>query len=763
MKKINYLILGLAGIAMASCSQDELVGPANGDGNVSVRIHLPGDALGTRAGTDYGNGTSNKVLNYAVYDANSGNLLFEGVEPFGTSTETVLNLNLLKNSYKLAFFAQSVASQNTAAAEAPSNAVYEFNATAQTITVNYENMTSKGNFNDAYDCFYNVVTVDGATAGSIDVDLYRPMAQINWGTDDIASTDEIKTIFGPDGEYIVSTLAVNSQDGLPTTLNFMRGELSGSYTGDLGEFEIPQGAYPIEGYDYVAVQYVLAGAPAAIVSADNGMTASSQTLYDLTLTISNAGNPELNGDPYQADAVAVQSVPVQANYQTNIYGTLLSYNFSANIEVIPGFADTNNVPVTPWDGKTLTYPEVTNSATPVTITQPSDLAGLADMITNGTNLPAGVPQDFKGYTIQLEGNVDMGGNSLSIGVATRAGTTTTDSTKPFRGTFDGNGKTISGLNITYKGDSGDAVAAFIPNLDNTGELKNVTFDNVTIDGGAAEQASIVGLVTNGAKVSGVTVSGGSITATEGAAGIVGRILSEGTVENCTNYADITVSAKNGGGIVGAAYYGNKGMTISNCKNYGKVVATAKVESIGGIVATCSADVIGCINYGPVGDSTIAAPAGGIVGYQISSGSIKNCTNEGTIMGAAEVAGIVAFIGNVTYAGYTTNIYLTGNTNKGTLNGSGTVGGIIGINRNGCYLENNTNSAPSMTGKTVAGIVGNAMTNQGTTSAEGYVWLVFNSEGVNSNVNNTLLVDMHGTTVQDIFTGTLYVGSVLTTN
>ena len=342
MKKLNYLLLGLAGLAMASCSNEDLQGPgANGDGNVSVRIHLPGDALGTRAGTDYGNGTSNKVLNYAVYDATSGNLLFEGVEPFGTSTETVLNLNLLNKSYKLAFFAQSVASQNTAEADATSNAVYEFNATEKTITVNYENMTSEGNFNDAYDCFYNVVTVEGAAGGSIDVDLYRPMAQINWGTDDIASTKEIETIFGPDGEYIMSNLTVSSQGGLPTTLNFMTGALDGNYKEAIGEFRIPQGAYPIEGYDYVAVQYVLAGAPAAIVSADNGMTASSQKLYDLTLTISNAGNTE--GEFYEADAVAVQSVPVQANYQTNIYGTLLSYNFSANIEVIPGFADTYNL------------------------------------------------------------------------------------------------------------------------------------------------------------------------------------------------------------------------------------------------------------------------------------------------------------------------------------------------------------------------------------------------------------------------------------
>ena len=149
MKKLNYLLLGMAGLAMASCSQNDIVGPANGDGNVQITVNLPGEA-GTRT---MGDGMTAKVLKYAVYEpgtaANEATLLYEGEAPFGESLSTTLNLNLLKKNYIVALFAQSEMSLNTADAGADSNGVYDFDAEKQTITVNYGNMTSEENKSDA--------------------------------------------------------------------------------------------------------------------------------------------------------------------------------------------------------------------------------------------------------------------------------------------------------------------------------------------------------------------------------------------------------------------------------------------------------------------------------------------------------------------------------------------------------------------------------------------------------------------------------------
>lgn len=735
MKKLNYLILGAAALTMASCSNDDPQAP-NGDGNFAVTVRLPGD-LATRAMSD---GLTADDLHVAVYDANNGNALVTTADAtFGEALETTVYLNLTNGkTYNIAFFAQSTESEN----------VYVFDATAKTMTVHYENMLSDNNLADDYDCFYqlhNTGVVSNSNLGAT-VTLYRPVAQINWGTDDLGE-DAIKDqgAFGDNGEYILTNLTLNAY----TTFSLLDNDV----IGDPEPVEIKAFAAPVDEafpvfepvmdpetgeatdenvFKYVAMQFILAPKDVA--------------LYDLNLDINNGLNT--NVTEKTNDIVYVHSAPVQANYRTNIYGSLLT-----NPNVFTVVKDPNwykpdyEVNATVWDGTTATTP-VKNSAGEYAIYRASDLAGLAQMVSGGNSL--------EGETIILSADFDLGGNSLQIGSSSRSGNAS--SGNAFKGTFDGNGHTISNLTISGNYDANDAVG-FIGNLDSNGVLKNMSFSNLNINAGAAEQAGVVGLLTNGASISNVSVESGSITATQGAGGIVGRILKSGTVTDCVNYADITVTDYNGGGIAGAAYYSADNaceMTISNCKNYGNVSATANGESktIGGIVGTCAANVDGCVNYGTIGDKGFTAPAGGIVGYQNSCGSITNCINNGTVIGNAQVAGIVAFIGGITYT-FVDDIYLTGNTNNGVLDGAGTVGGILGINRNGCYLQDNTNNAPSMKGSTVAGIVGNAM--KSGTLADGYVHLI------SGNVNETPLENMSGTKVNALFTGTLYVGDILSTN
>ena len=701
--KLQHLLLGAAVLGLASCSHDEITKEAPAvDGNVRLTVNLPGN-YGTRAGINQGLTAVN--LDVLVYDADNNNaLVFQtsGEKFSSTSLSTEVGLNLATGkSYLVALFAS-----------APENNVYSLDAENGTLSVNYSLMNDAGMEGDLYDCFYNYLEFTVAKGGNqLEAILYRPIAQINWGTNDLQDDENGNSAindanaFGTDGEYVVSTLVTDAY----TMLNLYDGDVivGSSQTITIANLQNPANygmTYPKaladEGYQYVAMQYVLA-------PKDNSAN------YDLKLTINNADNPGIAN--FQNDIV-VANAPVQANYQTNIYGSLLSDNVDIkvtkekdwNINTDGTQGEAYDRALT-WDGTTATYPDITKGpGTPVNIDQPSDLAGLADMVNGYIDSEGNTvaPNPLEGYTFVLTGDMDMGGNDFpGIGSATRDGQTPGDDSNAFRGTFDGNGKTISNLNISYTDGEADTAVGFIPNLDGSNSIvKDVYFENLTIDGGAAEQVAVVGLVSNGATVSGVTVNSGTISAAEGAAGIVGRVLGAGTISSCTNKAAINTTTKSSGGICGAAYYtsSENSVVISNCVNEGNITGSATAGSIGGIVGVSGATISGCTNKGNVtGNSTL----GGIVGYQNSTGGITYCYNYGNVTGSGNyVAGIVGWEGGVGYD-FKSVIEINNNTNYGdiTANG-GQAAGIMTINRGTCNLDNNTNNGSVTASGTAAGIL-----------------------------------------------------------
>lgn len=322
MKKINFALLGLAGLALASCSQDDLIGPAGGDGNYNVTVKLPAD-MATRA---LGDGLTADVLHIAVFDADNDNaFVFEDQATFGGQIQTTVSLNLPQGkSYNIAFFAVSDAGES----------VYQFNPVAPAdydasagefvpnITVDYTAYVSTENLADAYDCFYQLEPTGkiGGTAINKEVLLSRPVAQINWGTNDLSQAVVDDAAFGANGQNLVSTLDIteaytqfsllgNGTDGpdvmgtpVPVTLKALASPASSP--------ESAAWAFPVNPtlYKYIAMQYVLAP--------------QEQGVYDLTLDVYN--NPDKDNATVQNDVVAVNSAPVQANYRTNIYGSLLT-------------------------------------------------------------------------------------------------------------------------------------------------------------------------------------------------------------------------------------------------------------------------------------------------------------------------------------------------------------------------------------------------------------------------------------------------------
>lgn len=292
------------------------------------------------------------------------------------------------------------------------------------------------------------------------------------------------------------------------------------------------------------------------------------------------------------------------------------------------------------------------------------------------------------------------------GNGTRSGASFTGDS--YTGIFNGNGKTISNVKNSLFGVV-------------TGTVKNVKIE-ATINNTESDSVGAVAGILAGGTVSDVKVSG-SVTANEATGGIVGRILAEGTVSNCTNTAMVesTSGSDAAGGIVGKAYYtvAGKEMNITGCNNTGVIKGK---YAAGGIVGFSAANVQNCVNSGNIEmTGTSASAVGGIIGEQTNYGTIsgnKN-TKDITVNGSTNVnvGGIIGWIRYQNNAAYANNmtIVVSGNENSGNISsGTGTglgTGGIVGLAYNQAKVNGNKNTATAISGGTfAAGIVGGFQVN-----------------------------------------------------
>ena len=210
-----------------------------------------------------------------------------------------------------------------------------------------------------------------------------------------------------------------------------------------------------------------------------------------------------------------------------------------------------------------------------------------------------------------------GNYRLTADIALPAGTAQNpigNSTDKFTGIFDGNGKTVSGVNLV---------------------------DTATAAGTNANWG-FFGYVQGG-EVRGLTLKG-TISTTGCRAGMIGAINGSATIENCTNYCEVS-AVVNAGGITGFAAP-SAGVTITDCKNYGKITGTSATyidgTGVGGIIGATNGagktTIEGCANYG---DVTGIRAIGGIAGYfrgadksavGLANATYKcyNCMNAGTV-------------------------------------------------------------------------------------------------------------------------------------
>ena len=270
------------------------------------------------------------------------------------------------------------------------------------------------------------------------------------------------------------------------------------------------------------------------------------------------------------------------------------------------------------------------------------------------NIAKLVNEEWKlGINITLTADIDLKGIDWTpIGK---------DDNKAYTGTFDGNGKTITGLTVTgsYK------YAGLFGDIDENGTVKNVVLEGVQIT-------------------------------SDNSSGYAGGVAGDswGTIENCSVSGSVSGTTF-AGGVVGSQWGGS----ITGCNSSATVKGVIFAGGIAG-ETNYGATLTACYATGDVtveNDGTNNSHAGGVVGYN-GGGTLTACYATGNVIGTGTGTDPI-YVGGVTGSndfGTLTACYHAAETVSGP--DGATTGGVTGRNfedailgkgtLTACYWENN---------------------------------------------------------------------------
>lgn len=313
----------------------------------------------------------------------------------------------------------------------------------------------------------------------------------------------------------------------------------------------------------------------------------------------------------------------------------------------------------------------TGQAQEYMLTTAEELLGFSQLANAGNN--------FEGVTIKLGDNIDLSGQSWTP-------------INYFKGNFDGNGYSISNLNIEVTLNMEYPRSGFFVRVEGTADspaqIRNVTIRNgkITVNNSVPKYGSQIGgtglLVGYGANVllSNCRIEGGYISVTQNkanssnAGGLIGN-LTGGTIENC-EVSGVTVEAITSwrAGLVCGQVYGNRTSLPCKIVNVRAQGQATSVNCAGGIVGYCYDDnntEEGTIENVIVEEGSVissSGQAGGIAGYD--NLNIKNAVNYGSVTGETGGAGITCL--NNARLGVT----LENCMNFGDISGKSYVSGVL---------------------------------------------------------------------------------------
>ena len=323
--------------------------------------------------------------------------------------------------------------------------------------------------------------------------------------------------------------------------------------------------------------------------------------------------------------------------------------------------------------------------------------------------------------------------------------------KPFKGVYDGDGKTLSKFKVNGTQAASTGLFEYIDGA----TLKNIKIGPCQVTG-----ENVAGILT-GRCIGNTTIEGCSFTGPgnvigRNSVGFIAHIYGDSKVKNCsvTNLTVVTAddgpNANNQGGVVGFAG-GNSSIVlctpsgniqftgtasgiarggivgkfdstgeVKSCTN-GAIISNGLVGQTGGIAGALSnGSIVSCANTAAVSGTTMV---GGIAGT-LSNGTIVSCANTAAVSGTTMVGGIVGFAGNTTTDGSATNItFITSCRNAANVTGTANcVGGIAGKLQNGavmsaCYAQGDVKTSTY----DVGGLTGLIQINNNNATSRIYVY------------------------------------------
>ena len=639
--------MAVAILFTASCAKEDISSSIVGGGEVEMTFTVDLPELGTRANT-YGNGANATLLRYYVFDAANGAEL-EALR--GTATRTSGNftftLPLLKGmKYNIALWAD----QNVGTADNPEG-FYDFDG--KVVTVDYVN--ANDNNRDAF--YHYEPNFDPTDPRTTTFTLYRPFAQLNAA---VSAADK-EAVGKNEVTLTTSTVKVTTY----TQFDIAAGDVVETSKKEVAftatDMPFKAGEELKSGYTYVSMNYLLAP--------KTGMVSNVEFTLNAT---KNGGNFAFTGTSYN-------DVPLKQNFRTNILGALLTAPTNFTVEIEAEFDEPAET-ISVWDGKSKTAADPilddNGAVTGYNIDSASDLAWLADLV-NGVTRAAG----NESLNIVLSNDIDLAGHNwtpIGFNANEQAG-----NEKYFTGTFNGNGHTISNLNIDVKDQGGVGFFGAIYNA----TIKNITFKNVSIK--AVESESNPNN-TSGAEGSANYIVGGHIGAVAGYDAKNGNIVFENVHVNGLIKIEGETRAAQGQRIAGI--FGGKNsskVTFNNVSVLGDENSYIKGYcSTAGISGQTQDAAIFDNVHTDIDIYAVTFGAGGLAGIVRQGSTFTNCSSKGNITLDASKTQLSSYTANYPYrVGGIAGCWSESKTGVLTLVNCSYEGNLTSIDKDGNSPEN----------------------------------------------------------------------------
>ena len=302
MKTLKYLAAAALTFLAVGCNKEQVAEVPDGQMvDVTFTAALPGE-MATKA---IGDGQTAKTLYVSVYENDDAKTKLD-LDKTATFTDlkTQVTFSLVKGkTYNFVFWAQ-----------AAEGAPYDV-TDLKNIKISYEGAEANDEKRDAFYATRKELKVNGALTETIK--LYRPFAQVNFGTADYdaavaAGVEPVKSVFtATDVATIFDTFEAEgkeAKDVVTFTESALPGETLVTKAGD---------------YKWMTMNYIL---PMGKQDAKHISNVTAEFIPETGITV-KASSPQ---------------TPVQNNYRTNILGNLLTSQVIFNIEIVPIFNEPDN-------------------------------------------------------------------------------------------------------------------------------------------------------------------------------------------------------------------------------------------------------------------------------------------------------------------------------------------------------------------------------------------------------------------------------------